>query len=940
MKRNIVFLSSFVALLPLLAPGFDLVRDGKALTGITRKSEEKGAVLAVQELSEYVRKVTSADLSGLKDGKVVIGTVKSEGIPSSIVEELKKNPSDEAFFLGAKDGKYYIVGQNGVAAYYGALEVIGRFLGVHWYYPGEKGERYKAKKDVTLPDEGKVCSPVFSRRVLNSVSSTGLCPQGRIWAARNRIQSPSQSSKATLETSRDFFEARMLMDRVLRGGHETFTIPLSPKKYAKTHPEYFALVDGKRRTEGKMLHYCLSNPEVQKKVYEFILEERKKYGEGFTFNFGCVDAYTNWCECPECRKMDRSEALQVSRRFHVFAQKVSKMVWDKYPDAKLSQWAYWNYRDYPEGLELDPRTVIYFCSTQRCYAHALEDPSCKRNAECLERIKKWMKVCRKIHIYEYSLAVDCAYQPYAEVMLQDLRLYRKLGLMGRKEEMVYPDASYYTRAKTQGVWYTKNLMASRWQFWYLFGKGTWDPDFDFEKAVAEAEEDFYGKLYPAMKKYQDLRRKLWKETPGCVGFPFADQRTPRVLQKPGAKEELLGYLAEAQQLAGNDPELRKMVEFEKGALENYWIKPNERYKRSLSRTANAPMVKTPPKIDGDGKDAAWGNACYITDFRDTFGKKEPMPSELATSVGILSDRENLYFLLQAKEPFVRELVLKGTESDKNVWGDDAFEIFLAPPNNSQKYYQFVVNAKGVLQEVEQPGSNMKVSFGATAKAGIGKDGFVVELKIPVRKLEGAFGEGAMWKFHAARNYRVGKSSRQKNFSLDGTAYHALVDYRTLTIGKPVIGNGSFEDGIDPKTSRPKFWGYQGKNTDKIKLVKESGNTAIYLPQEAVLSQILYGKYFRPREPVKVALTFKARGKGKLMVINARFDQILDKKGKPANRFLAGKAQILGNIPLTDKETIHNMEYTIQPLEFSQLRFRVIGKGSECILDDVSARSAD
>ncbi|MBP5181546.1 MAG: hypothetical protein J6331_00820, partial [Lentisphaeria bacterium] len=112
------------------------------------------------------------------------------------------------------------------------------------------------------------------------------------------------------------------------------------------------------------------------------------------------------------------------------------------------------------------------------------------------------------------------------------------------------------------------------------------------------------------------------------------------------------------------------------------------------------------------------------------------------------------------------------------------------------------------------------------------------------------------------------------------------------------------------------------------------------PQEAVLSQILYGKYFRPREPVKVALTFKAKGKGRLMVINARFDQILDKKGKPVNRFLAGKAQILGNIELTDKETIHNMEYTIQPLEFSQLRFRVIGKGSECILDDVSARSAD
>jgi hypothetical protein len=35
-----------------------------------------------------------------------------------------------------------------------------------------------------------------------------------------------------------------------------------------------------------------------------------------------------------------------------------------------------------------------------------------------------------------------------------------------------------------------------------------------------------------------------------------------------------------------------------------------------------------------------------------------------------------------------------------------------------------------------------------------------------------------------------------------------------------------------------------------------------------------------------------------------------------------------------------MEYTIEPGEFSQLRFQCVGKGSECILDDISGKSAE
>ncbi len=49
------------------------------------------------------------------------------------------------------------------------------------------------------------------------------------------------------------------------GGH-TYWRAIPPEKYRKTHPEYFALIRGKRLLEGSG-QYCISNPEVQELIY-------------------------------------------------------------------------------------------------------------------------------------------------------------------------------------------------------------------------------------------------------------------------------------------------------------------------------------------------------------------------------------------------------------------------------------------------------------------------------------------------------------------------------------------------------------------------------------------------------------------------------------------------------------------------------------------------
>ena len=58
MKSKAVILSSFVALLPLLSPGFDLVKDGKAAEIVLPEKPHPRTLLAAQELADYTAKVT------------------------------------------------------------------------------------------------------------------------------------------------------------------------------------------------------------------------------------------------------------------------------------------------------------------------------------------------------------------------------------------------------------------------------------------------------------------------------------------------------------------------------------------------------------------------------------------------------------------------------------------------------------------------------------------------------------------------------------------------------------------------------------------------------------------------------------------------------------------------------------------------------------------
>ena len=110
----------------------------------------------------------------------------------------------------------------------------------------------------------------------------------------------------------------------------------------------------------------------------------------------------------------------------------------------------------------------------------------------------------------------------------------------------------------------------------------------------------------------------------------------------------------------------------------------------------------PPKIDGvltdtEWTEPEWGNAAALTGFIDLRTKKFATRQARAWFTW---DDERLYFALASDIEAGSAPVANITRRDGAVWGDDAVEFFIAPPDEAGKekpvYFQLLGNAANVI----------------------------------------------------------------------------------------------------------------------------------------------------------------------------------------------------------------------------------------------------
>lgn len=918
--------SAFAFTLGLNVFAFDLTDQGKLPMIVLPEKPHGSSVLAAEELAEYVQKVSGSRLSivGEKDaGKgplIRIGTLDTmKNLPADAAKQLKDRKI-EASYISVNGDEIFIVGKSRVGELYGTYRFIKKYLGVRWLKPaepGDSGEYIPGKSKITVPDGVYMEEPYFQHRqfTLTGAFNSVLPKESIKWNVRNGGQEANAYSNIISKADRDF-----LYDRIsdvlyhMYGGHQTFQIPInrSLKTTGKDHPEYFALVDGKRYRSRQMPQYCLSNPAVQKLVTDDILQYIEKTGvDKADYLFGMADSAATWCECEECQKLDapgETKGNSISTRFHTVAEKIAQEVYRKYPTAKIRFWAYHTYLNIPHGIRHDKRSELYYCNHGRCYAHRLDDPSCIRNVQHWKRMKEWLGISSRLYVYDYFTCTPSLYIPNELFQAEEIKLYKKLGLTGWQTE-----ASWYDSKRVKKRQSSLDMFPSIWQWLYVTNELLWDPDLDVNKVIAEAESCYYGKAYGPMKKYHDLRRKLWQNGQNCMGYPTNDQRRPTLLNMPEAKDKLLKYLAEAEKLAEGDAVLARRIAMDKRFLQEYWIKPNEELKARKGSALRATEAKGTIIIDGDGNESAWMGASYVKDFRKAFDQNRPaIPAERETRVGVLCDAENLYFLITAMEPNPEKMKIKAAMRDGETWGDDGIELFLYPQGADNAYYQLAVNPNGVVFDQRQPGGDVAYDLKAEVKTKILKDRYVVEIKIPAKRL-GEFNRGKIWKFHVVRNIYLG-NQKGVSYSIDGVPHHDFINYRALEIGSPYVRNGSFDKA---KNGLPEHWVIQ--RADYVQ--KGKGSYAVRLNKRGVCYQCLVSKELAQQNSIrKIRVSFLASGNGTLYVNSYNYHDEKDHHEKYGYKRYYRGTRSAGKFKVEKKPKAYQVDITILPDEFAAVAF--------------------
>lgn len=886
------------------------------ITGSTRIiiASDAGAStrFAAREMADYIRKSigTAPEIvhkPGSVSSQIIIGTLKNiPNLPAEVAKKLTAARSPDAFIIVCRGNKLIIAGKERVGELYGVYAFLDAKMDIRWFRAATADDPYEyvpQRARWQFKDFEIFREPAFRYRQLTHSAATGKIPfNGQTLAVRQGFQiNPPWNYKRAFQEK--FYQERCSQLSVSAGGHGAFYTPVPEKLYDK-HPEYFALQNGKR-IKGKQI--CISNEQVQKLVKKYIEDIYKNVPvSNISWLFGMHDTTDGWCECTGCRQLDdeKFDYINVSTRFHKVVHKIIADIYKKHPSARLVVWAYHTYRTIPQGVKYDPRTLIYYCTHGRCYGHSLSDPSCRRNVRQLDLIKAWRKISARMKVYEYANCTPVFYGCMEDVLTRDLRFYRQLGLEGWKEEMLFADADFWPRAKKGEVDHRADRANSNWQWYCVAGKLLWNPDLDPEEILTDVESKYYGKAYPAMKKYHTLRRQLWNNSAYCLGYPTGDQRRESLLSVPQAKEKLLALLAEAEKLAGDDSVLKKRLQDDRDWLTRYWIKPNGTFRKNIVKTGVIPRRVNNINIDGNPDDAEWFRAWHTADFRYSAGQGKRKKSKDKTVLSVLADEKNLYCRVLAD---VRK------SADKN---GETITFYLIPPTSSGKLSSAAVKSNGTIRKQNIPGE-----ISAAVKGH--KNTYTMEVKIPLAGL-GKAKNGSLWKLHIVRNTAEGK------LSLDGTLPQDKANFRGCVIAEPLLRNGTFEVLSKGKAAH---WSMSNKCT----IIKHRTGSSVKLPNGGYIYQLLAGGALAqsPAER-KIGITFRASGKGVIKVYAMRYNDQPNGKAKHryTRKFLS--TQEIYKAELSGKEQLYSCKYTIAADEWIGLRFVVAGaKDAFAIFDDAA-----
>jgi hypothetical protein len=475
---------------------------------------------AAEELQKVVEEMSGARLPIVSDADKPEGDLILVGNSTLTQPFAARIPFEklgsEGFVLRTAGNRVLIVGGRQRGTLYGVYAFLEK-LGCRWFTRDVSIIPKKSTLIVEPLDE--IQKPAFEYREPFFREASD-----KDWAARNRMNGSSMNLD---ESTGGKFEYYPFV-------HTFYTI-LPPDKYFGEHPEYYALVDGRRRSEDAQL--CLTNPNVLGLTIKTVLEWMEQHPEASIYSVSQNDC-EGWCECGDCRRVEQEEGGAHSGPILRFVNAVAFEVAKKHPDKLIDTLAYWYSEAPPLHARPLPNVRIRLCPIGACEAHTYE--TCKDDAYFMHHLRGWSAITNQLYIWHYVTNFSHYLLPFPDFdeLAADIPMYRKNGVVGIFLEGDFAEGGGGENAELRS---------------YVMARLLWNPSVEVNEIINEFMTAYYGKAARPMRAYFDLLHQQVRPAPRGKGrhvWIYTDPGAPYLSQDFLAQS--LKFFREAETAADDD----------------------------------------------------------------------------------------------------------------------------------------------------------------------------------------------------------------------------------------------------------------------------------------------------------------------------------------------------------------------------------------------------
>ena len=473
------------------------------------KSPTRLETMAEKELCSFYKQIYGKELKKIGENEATGKSVIFLGN----TDFARKNGVDpdaagkEEWILKTVGDNLIVSGGRPAGTLYGVYDLLEK-LGVVFAAPDATGlpsgkpdfPKFDVKARPAFP--GRQIYDAIPSNMMRSSADEASCELYRLWALRNRIN-------ATPVTK---WKAYYLGDyyNLSTYPYHNLGYYVDPKKYFKTHPEYFQMDPAGQRIRPKSRvqcgSLCMTNADVKRITLEtlrgFIKRDRAarpKEEWPVIYDISELDATSYICRCPECRKVIEAEGSETGLLLH-YINHIAREIRKEYPDVIIRTTTHGRM----PGKTPPEKNTLLRIGTKFTVISPFVPLKLENYPEYKKYFDAWVESVPRLQIWTYGNLGGRSYftPPRVETVFDSLQANLKLFLASKIVCIFYEHSMDPVSPQNfimLGYYTLNHLMVN--------------PDADPEKLKDDFCRVYYGPAAPTMKAWFDRIRAGMKKYP-------------------------------------------------------------------------------------------------------------------------------------------------------------------------------------------------------------------------------------------------------------------------------------------------------------------------------------------------------------------------------------------------------------------------------------------